>query len=176
MKANEPALLGIGYDAAEAIVVSLSATDYRAIVVIDSTLAKPDQMSLAAAITVLLADSRSVVVPVGFVTDCHSTPAFLASVLPEYDNRTNLAAIVHDFLYMEWEQQVAVYPELIELSINEARLYSDSIYLELMERFNPGCFRNKIYYAGVRLFGGWNWRKFRAHHRGTTKQSTARPP
>lgn len=160
----------------EPIIVGIPDNSYQALVFINSTLAKADQMLVAAELRVELSDSCLVVVPAGFVTDCHSTPAFLASVLPEYDNRTNLAAIVHDFLYMEWEQQVAVYPFLVELKADEARAYADSIYLELMERFNPGCFRNKIYYAGVRLFGGWNWRKFRAHHRGTTKQSTARPP
>lgn len=160
----------------EPVLVGLGDTSYKALIIIDSRLAKFDQMIVAADLVVKLSDMSQVEVPAGFVTDCHSTPAFLASVLPEYDNRTNIAAIVHDFLYMEWESHTSIYAELAELHLDEARAYADSIYLELMERFNPGCFRNKIYYAGVRLFGGWNWRKFRKSHRGTTKQSTARPP
>ncbi len=166
----------LGHRIGDQLLVGLGDTSYQALIIIDSRLAKADQMLVAADLVVMLSEDRMVTVPAGFITDCHSTPAFLASVLPEYDNRTNIAAIVHDFLYMEWEQQVAVYPFLVELQLDEARAYADSIYLELMERFNPGHFRNKIYYAGVRLFGWWNWRKWRRQHKGTTKQSLARLP
>ncbi len=126
---------------------------------IDSRLAKPDQMATGQPLLVELSDYRRVYIPATFVTDCHSTPTWSQSLLPAYDNRTNLAAIVHDCLYINWELFLAVYPEL---SGADARAYSDQAYRELMERFKPGSFRNRLYYVAVRVFGGWNWRKFRS--------------
>ncbi|GAB3552144.1 hypothetical protein [Spirosoma fluminis] len=64
---------------------------------------------------------------------------------------------------MNWEEFVRVYPDLA--GHRDARLYADQAYLELMERFNRGQFSNRLYYAGVRLFGWWNWRKFRQQQR-----------
>jgi len=146
-------------------IIDCLAHSYQVVVVIDSTLAKIDQMRLLQELQVELLDSRVVVVAKDFVTDCHSTPAWSQAVLPEYNNKTNLAAIVHDWLYMEWEQFVDPYPELLALQESQARAYADSVYLELMERFNQGRWPNKIYYAGVRLFGWWNWRKFRKRNK-----------
>ena len=112
-------------------------------------------------ILVELADFRVLLIPADFLTDCHSTPPWSQSVLPAYDTKTNLAAMTHDRLYMAWEDFAIDQQELLVMSASAARAYADSIYLELMERFNPGRFRNRLYYAGVRLFGWWNWRKFR---------------
>ncbi|GAB3990356.1 hypothetical protein GCM10028807_17340 [Spirosoma daeguense] len=138
--------------------ISRTATFYSLAVVVDSRLPKSDQMTLERAVVVELADFRRVRIPAGFLTDCHSTPPWSQSLLPAYNNRTNLAAIVHDYLYMEWEHFVAIYPELAGA---DARAYSDEVYQELMERFGGKGLRNWLYVLAVRTFGGINWRKFR---------------
>ncbi|GAB4050435.1 DUF1353 domain-containing protein [Spirosoma litoris] len=146
----------------EPIFIGRLDTDYSLIVVMSSRLPKTDQMLVYHDIRVELADLRVLLIPADFLTDCHSTPPWSQSVLPAYDNKTNLAAIAHDKLYMDWEAFTVNYTELQAMSAKAARAYADGVYLELMERFNPGRFRNKLYYAGVRLFGWWNWRKFRS--------------
>jgi hypothetical protein len=130
-------------------------------VLIDSRLPKADQMLTANILRVELFDGRMLIVPARFLTDCHSTPLWLASLLPEYDNRTNIAAIVHDYLYMHWETFAADQGG----NIADGRSYSDLAYLNLMRQFYPGGWRNKLYYRAVRLFGGWNWRQFRQRYR-----------
>lgn len=142
---------------AKPVVIGRSDSFYRMPVYIDSRLPKADQMEVLRDVVVELRDCRRLVIKARFITDCHSTPAWSWSLLPAYDNRTNLAAIGHDFLYMCWEEFVTVYPELEP----EGRAYADAVYFELMERFKPGGLKNRVYFAGVRLFGGWNWRKFR---------------
>ncbi|WP_020603125.1 DUF1353 domain-containing protein [Spirosoma spitsbergense] len=138
--------------------IEWSDTFYSLPVIIDSRLPKPDQMRVEQDVLVELVDYRRVLLPANFLTDCHSTPPWSQSLLPAYNNRTNLAAIVHDYLYMNWEQHLEHYPELMDV---DGRSYADGIYLELMQRFNPGQWRNRLYFGAVRAFGGWNWRKFR---------------
>ncbi|GAB4047103.1 DUF1353 domain-containing protein [Spirosoma litoris] len=142
----------------EALLIAFTDSYYCLPVVIDSRLSKSDQMAVLQDVLVELADTRRVLIKANFLTDCHSTPPWSQSLLPAYNNRTNLAAITHDCLYMEWERFINSYPELSGV---DGRAYSDTAYRELMERFNPGHWRNGLYYRAVRLFGGWNWRRFR---------------
>lgn len=151
-------------EAEAALFIGLTDSFYCLPVVIDSRLPKPDQMAVFYNVLLELEDKRVLLIPADFITDCHSTPPWSQSVLPAYDNHTNLAAVAHDRLYMNWEEFVATYPELKAI---DGKQYADKVYLELMERFKPGSFRNKLYYAGVKLLGGWNWRKYR---------SQAKPP
>ena len=135
---------------------------YELPVIIDSRLPKPDQMRTASTLRIELFDGRMLVVPARFVTDCHSTPLLLASLLPEYDNRTNIAAICHDYLYMHWEAFLADQAEpIIDARRGDARAYADRVYLYLIRQFHPTGWRNQIYYAAVRLFGRWNWYRYR---------------
>lgn len=145
----------------EPILIGVGDTSYTIWIAMASDLAKPDQMVILHDVEVELADLRTLLLPGGFITDCHSTPACIQFILPAYDNKTNIAAISHDRLYMDFESYLLEYPELSVLKESAARLYADGVYLELMERFNRGHWKNRIYYAGVRLFGWWNWRKFR---------------
>lgn len=141
-------------------------TAYRVRVEIDSTLPKRDQMRVAEAFSVVLC-GLIIRVPAGFVTDCHSTPPWLHSLLPAYDCRTNLAAIVHDYLYMHWADVFLQNPpsrhtiRYAEKDPGYYRWLADECYRELMEQFRPGHWRNPIYYRAVRLFGGLNWHRFR---------------
>lgn len=144
--------------------IRLTDASYRLRVAMDSRLPKPDQMQLTAPVLVELPGNRVVILPAGFITDCHSVPLWLGSILPEYDNRTNLAAVVHDYLYMHWED----FLEQNELTSwaqywtpQACRAYADECYRELMSRFHPTGWRNKLYYRAVRLFGWYNWQKFR---------------
>lgn len=148
---------------------------YTLRVAMTSRLEKPDQMYITEPVKVELFDGKEVTLPVGFVTDCHSIPLvlratipLLAYLMPEYDNRTNVAAIVHDFLYIHWEKFVdqAMIPTQAELIGNGqfARLYADTCYEELMRRFSPNNWRNRLYYRVVRIFGWYNWKKFRKSH------------
>ncbi|MVM37269.1 DUF1353 domain-containing protein [Spirosoma sp. HMF3257] len=148
-------------DLGSALFISLTDSFYCLPVVIDSRLEKPDQMAVLQDVLVELADHKLLLIPANFVTDCHSTPPWSQSTLPAYDNLTNLAAVAHDRLYMEWEEFANLYEDLKALGEIAARAYADGVYYELMERFKPGSFRNKLYYAAVRLFGWRNWRKFR---------------
>lgn len=139
-------------------------TAYTLRVAIDSRLSKSDQMRLTAPAIVELFNGKEVVLPAGFVTDCHSTPRLLASLLPEYDNRTNIGAVVHDYLYMHWEEFAQdQYPHDYQIIGDgpAARWYADGIYLSLMDQFHPKGWRNRLYYAAVRVFGWYNWEKFR---------------
>lgn len=146
---------------------------YRLPVAIDSTSAKPDQYVVWDDIAVELFDSRCVIVPAGFVTDCHSTPPWLQSLLPAYNSRTALAAIVHDYLYMQWEQTSLIgagpYEYDWEPPGYNNREYADRCYFELMQQFAPHYWRNRLYWLAVRLFGLINWNKFR-------RQNADKPP
>lgn len=134
---------------------------YALPVIIDSRLPKPDQMRTASTLRVELFDGRMLVIPAQFVTDCHSTPLLLASLLPEYDNRTNIAAICHDYLYMHWEAFAADQDGLFTIGVFDGRAYADRVYLSLIRQFHPTGWRNRVYYTAVRLFGGTNWRRYR---------------
>lgn len=149
----------------EPILIGVGDTSYSIWMATASDLDKPDQMVILHDVEIDLDDYRTLLLPAGFITDCHSTPACIQFILPAYDNKTNIAAISHDRLYMDFECYVMAYPELKELSQDAARKYADGVYLELMERFNRGKWRNRVYYAGVRLFGWWNWRKFRKRNK-----------
>ncbi|MVM29929.1 DUF1353 domain-containing protein [Spirosoma sp. HMF4905] len=127
-------------------------------ILINSQLPKTDQMTVLQDVWVELEDTRMVLIKANFLTDCHSTPPWSQSLLPAYNNRTNLAAIAHDCLYLEWERFILTYPGLCGA---DGRAYADNVYLALMERFDPGHWRNGLYYGAVRLFGWWNWRNFR---------------
>ncbi|QMW04081.1 DUF1353 domain-containing protein [Spirosoma foliorum] len=149
------------FDLDRALLIALSDSFYCLPVVIDSRLEKPDQMTVLQDVLVELADHKLLLIPADFITDCHSTPPWSQSLLPAYDNLTNLAAVAHDRLYMDWEKFADLYVEIKALGDSADRAYADGVYFELMERFKPGSFRNKLYYAAVRLFGWWRWRKFR---------------
>lgn len=130
------------------ILITRSAKSYSLPVVVDSTLPKTDQVALADAVRVELEDGMMITVPAGFVTDFHSTPTWTWSALPAFDNKTNLAAVVHDWLYMNQPEGFT-------------RKRADDIFLELMNRFSPDTTRrNLLYYQGVRAFGWRNWNQY----------------
>ena len=148
--------------------ISNKQSGYTIRVWLDSHTPKPDQFVVADGFTVELFDGRCVVIPEGFTSDGHSTPAWLDSLLPHFNSRTNLAAIVHDYLYMHWEAVEAGVmhdehndPDWTWYVLDDKRQYADDVYWHLMEQMAPGYWRNRLYWLAVRLAGGWNWRRFR---------------
>ena len=84
-----------------------------------------------------------VTVPEGFVTDFASTPFGIGAY-----GKTNLAAIVHDFLYRS--------PDLVW-----NRYFADSAFYDLM--ILQGVSRRKalFYYYSVKAFGWKAWNAYR---------------
>ncbi|WP_266364162.1 DUF1353 domain-containing protein [Tellurirhabdus rosea] len=138
------------------VVITRSSRRYRLPIACDSTLSKTDQVVLQDDVQVELFDGRTLLIPKGFISDFHSTPRAMWSLVPAYHNRTNLAALVHDYLYMHFDE---LNPDLVK---DNPRKYADQAYLMLMQQFNPlQPAKNLLYYAGVRAGGWYNWRKFR---------------
>ena len=127
----------------------------------DARLKKRDQFRLLRRTGVELPDGRIIVVRGGFVTDIHSVARLMQSFLSAYDNRTGLAAILHDWLYIHWEKVLLAHPDLT----SQSRPYADWAYLTLMRRYSPETpLLNRIYYTGVVIGGWYNWRKYRTHN------------
>ncbi|MCX6217620.1 DUF1353 domain-containing protein [Spirosoma sp.] len=146
-----------------------TATEVRNLpLVSDSTLEKADQMRLGAAIRVELNDGRWVTVPEGFVTDLFSVPPWLHTLFKPYDNRLNLASIVHDYLYEYWEVfekdqrcYIGLEWEPVYYAGGEERRYADRAMLDIMLRFRQHNKTLHVFYYAVRLGGRSNWNYFR---------------
>ena len=129
---------------------------------IHSLVPKRDQLYLAEEIQVELFDGNRVRIPAGFLTDFHSVPPWLWSLWPPFNAKTNLAALVHDYLYENWDE-FAIGKALVHIeAYGQERHYADHAFLQLMDQFSPKTrTRNYLYYLGVRLGGWWNWNEFR---------------
>lgn len=135
---------------------------YQLLLINDSTLKKIDQIRIGELTIVELFDHSFVKLPRNFVTDFHSVPRCLQWILPAFNNKTNLAAAVHDLLYMRWEHYLKTCPEKIEI---DGRIFADKAFLALMHQFSPTTkLENHVYYLAVRVFGYFNWKKFRKRH------------
>ncbi len=91
-------------------------------------------------------------VPKGFVTDLASVPRIFWAVFPPFGRYTP-AAIVHDFLYSEYNNT----------GIN--RTLADKIFLFIMKELGVGYFKRQAMYRGVRMFGEMAW-KSKLHNDG----------
>lgn len=91
-----------------------------------------------------------IIVKNGLITDFASTPRLLWSLLPPI-GRFSKAAVVHDYLY-----------------INQVgdRAWADRVFLEAMQVSGAGVLTRHVYYWGVRLFGGFAWRKWTRYQEG----------
>ena len=123
----------------------------------NSRATKRDWIGVYESIRVELFDGRWLDIEAGFESDCHSAPRLIQAIVPAFDNRTNLAAIVHDYLYEHWE----CFREDEDRLHVHGRHYADQAYLELMDQFSPQTkVGNYVRYIGVRLGGWWNWTEF----------------
>lgn len=81
----------------------------------------------------------------GFVTDFASVPRFFWRILPP-TGKYNVAAIVHDYLYMTGEV---------------SKESADKIFLILMKHLKVSRWKRKVMYKAVRYFGKTAWDKHR---------------
>lgn len=104
-------------------------------------------------------DGIVVVVPEGFVSDKHSVPRPLWSLVPP--DQYARAAIYHDWAYYR-NGIVKVYRDGDRPEIqSHSRKECDERYREMLADRGAGWTRRNVMYAGVRLWG-WNaWRKHR---------------
>ena len=87
-----------------------------------------------------------VTVPVDFVTDFASVPPIFYSLVPPIGD-TNIATLVHDFLYST------------QCPIDLSRKKADEIFLEIMVDRGVSKIKRNLMYRAVRVFGGPYWRK-----------------
>lgn len=121
----------------------------------DSRAKKRDWMQVIEKVSVELLDGQLLDIYPDFWTDFHSSPRWAWSLVSPFDNRTNLAAVAHDWLYENWEQSG------IEAD-HDARHYADFAYLELMDQFSPETpIGNFVRYVWVRSLGWYNWNDYR---------------
>jgi len=127
----------------------------------DSSLIRPDQVRTARTIYVEVKPGIWVKIPRGYVTDYFSVPLWLWSLFRQFDNHANIAAIVHDWLYENWEVFLLKYPMMSQ--VENPRLWSDKVFYELLSRFRNNN-TSRMYYYAIRLGGGANWKKYRSSY------------
>lgn len=84
---------------------------------------------------------KSIIVPVGFITDFASIPRLFWMIYPKWGKYGN-AAVVHDYLY--WEHFFS-------------RKRTDKIFLEGMEVLGVSKFDRGVIYNFVKFFGKGSW-------------------
>lgn len=94
-------------------------------------------------ISVITSDGTTTVVPIFFQTDFASVPHLLWSIIPGI-GKFNLASVLHDYFYT---------------THSKTRREADREFLIWMDYSEPDKWiRNRVMYAGVRLFGGYRYR------------------
>lgn len=100
-----------------------------------------------------------VTVPVGFITDLTSVPPLFRGLVSRAGPWLE-AAVVHDYLYVAWQDVQGAQPRA------QDRKFADDIMFAAMEAANVSTWRKWSIYAAVRLLGGWTFSKTNASHYG----------
>ena len=93
-----------------------------------------------------------ITVPRGLITDLTSVPAPLR-VLAGRVGPWLEAAIVHDYLYIAWQDVPGLRPR------DKDRAFADLVMLRAMEAAHVGVVKRRLIYAAVRVFGGAAFRR-----------------
>lgn len=93
-----------------------------------------------------------ITVPKGLITDLTSVPAPLRMIAGRVGPWLE-AAIVHDYLYIAWEDVPGLRPR------DADRAFADLVMLRAMEAAHAGVVRRRLIYAAVRAFGAGAFRK-----------------
>jgi len=97
-----------------------------------------------------------------FETDFASIPRLFWRVLPPVGDgaraRYGLAAVIHDWLYVDAEES------LFFLPADQRRRYADDVFLACMVALEVSPWRRRVMYRAVRLFGRRIWN--RRHKQG----------
>ena len=103
---------------------------------------KGKKWKVARAIKHVLADGETIIIPEGFETDLSSVPKILWGLFPPFGNFL-LAALVHDYLYVE--------------RYKEDRKFCDKEMLLISNDLHNNKVDNYLRYFAVRLFGWTYW-------------------
>lgn len=124
-----------------------------------SGLEKRDQFLLLEPVMVQLPDQhRYLTIPAGYVSDGASVPPWLWSWFPPYDNKVQVAYVVHDYLYDHWE--------LTKLTEDDARKFADVTMLRLCLQFDKiQIGKHVLFYLACRWFGQRKWKSARQRAR-----------
>lgn len=87
-----------------------------------------------------------ITVPKGFVTDLASVPRAFWSIFPPFGKYT-VAAVVHDFLYSEYN------------NTNINRTLADEIFIFIMKENGVSFVKRQLMFRAVRTFGSMAWKK-----------------
>lgn len=93
-----------------------------------------------------------ITVPRGLITDLTSVPAPLRVIASRVGPWLE-AAIVHDFLYIAWQDVPGLRPR------DRDRAFADLVMLRAMEAAHVGYVKRQLIYAAVRAFGGGAFRR-----------------
>jgi len=109
---------------------------------------------------------RAVTVPEGMLTDLASVPRLACGLVGRVGSHLE-AAIVHDYLYLAWQDR----PDGTARA-QDGR-FADDLMWAAMRRGRVGRLKAWTIYAAVRLFGGWAYRdpqriRYAADVAGTT--------
>ncbi|MFQ6553429.1 DUF1353 domain-containing protein [Aestuariibius insulae] len=95
---------------------------------------------------------RKLIVPPGLITDLTSVPVIARWTVGRVGPWLE-AAIVHDYLYIAWQDQ----PHPV--ARDRDRLFADLVMLAGMKAARVGLLRRYAIFAAVRLFGGFGYRR-----------------
>ena len=95
---------------------------------------------------------RQVTVPEGMVTDLSSVPWIARWIIGRVGPHLE-ASIVHDFLYIAWQDVEGRGPR------EQDREFADKLLRVAMEEASVGPIRRYLIYAAVRMFGGGAYRR-----------------
>ncbi len=91
-----------------------------------------------------------ITVPAGLITDLTSVPALLRWYVGRVGPWLE-AAIVHDYLYIAWQDVEGRKP------LDRDRAFADLVMLRAMEAAKVGLVRRWLIYGAVRAFGGFGF-------------------
>lgn len=105
-------------------------------------------------IPITLSNGDIIIIPAGMRTDLRSSPRWLWSIIPPY-NEALLAYIIHDYLYI-YDYKVK------ELGLRKAQRFADFELLYWFKVLEEKTWDNYISFITVRIFGHQVFKELRA--------------
>ena len=109
---------------------------------------------------------REITVPAGMLTDLTSVPRVARWLIGRVGRHLE-AAIVHDFLYIGWQDLPGREP------LEEDRRFADELMRVAMVAANVNSAMRFIIFWAIRIFGGWAYRSRNRHRYWLPDNATA---